>query len=421
MTLAPLFPSPLPLRARALLTPALALLLTACGAEKPALRVGALAFTESELQGLSTNALDQLTALASLAEILAEGRLEEAGAPRFEAGVRQDQIEALRQELILERAGLGEVELEARYARNPELELEVRHLVVLSERWASAEARREARGRAEAALLRIQAGEPFERVAGEVSEEPGAAARGGLLRPGRRGSWVAPFWEAALRLEAGEVSPVVETLFGFHVLKLEDRRALPFALGRPRVLREVAEGLGGGEHWELLRQEWLSEVTLLSPAVAPRPELSGARGLADALHGLGGSAGPELAQWPGGGLSTRAFLRHLQSLTRRELDAATRTPETLEATILEVAGVFRLVQAAETRGVTPDPTEDALRKEQWVAEAQEWAAALALLPREGERTEERGTRVLQALRLSGQNATIAREAIVGAAPTLLAR
>jgi hypothetical protein len=80
-------------------------------------------------------------------------------------------------------------------------------------------------------------------VAGEVSEEPGAEARGGLLEPGREGSWVQEFWMAANSLEEGEVSEVIETQFGFHVLMLEERRAVPFTEVRTRAVSRLVSTL----------------------------------------------------------------------------------------------------------------------------------------------------------------------------------
>src|SRR5690606_1075757 len=104
--------------------------------------------------------------------------------------------------------------------------------------------RAEARRKAERALERIRAGEPFPEVAAEVSEEPGAEGRQGLLQPGREGSWVSEFWNAARALDPGEVSPVTETQYGFHVLRLEERREIPFEEARNDVTLEVAEMIG---------------------------------------------------------------------------------------------------------------------------------------------------------------------------------
>lgn len=95
----------------------------------------------------------------------------------------------------------------------PEEEVRARHILV--------EAEEEAR----AVLARLDAGESFEDLASELSQDPGSARRGGDLGYFTQGRMVAPFAEAAFALEPGEVSEPVETQFGWHVIKLEDRRA----------------------------------------------------------------------------------------------------------------------------------------------------------------------------------------------------
>ncbi|HEX9710833.1 MAG TPA: peptidyl-prolyl cis-trans isomerase, partial [Candidatus Thermoplasmatota archaeon] len=76
-----------------------------------------------------------------------------------------------------------------------------------------------------------------------LAEEPGGEARAGLLPPGREGAWVPEFWAAALALEPGELSPVAETQYGYHVLRLEGRTIVPFPEARSVVARRVARTL----------------------------------------------------------------------------------------------------------------------------------------------------------------------------------
>ncbi len=78
-----------------------------------------------------------------------------------------------------------------------------------------------ARKTIDAARARLVKGEDFAAVAREVSEGP-SAPEGGDLGFFGRGQMVAPFEEAAFSLETGEISPVVETRFGYHVVQVTD-------------------------------------------------------------------------------------------------------------------------------------------------------------------------------------------------------
>lgn len=126
------------------------------------------------------------------------------------------------------------------YRADPEWELSVHHILVFSERWRAAAHREAAAARAARARELLSGGLDFPSVEARLSEEPGAEARAGLLPPGREGAWVPEFWAAALELDPGELSPVTETQYGYHVLRLEDRRVVPFEEARSAVARRVA-------------------------------------------------------------------------------------------------------------------------------------------------------------------------------------
>jgi peptidyl-prolyl cis-trans isomerase D len=82
-----------------------------------------------------------------------------------------------------------------------------------------------ARARAEAILARVRGGEDFATVARAESEDEGSARRGGDLGYNPRGRMVAPFDEAQFGTDPGQITDhVVESQFGFHVIKVEGRR-----------------------------------------------------------------------------------------------------------------------------------------------------------------------------------------------------
>lgn len=95
----------------------------------------------------------------------------------------------------------------------PEDEVRARHILVEEEDEAAA------------VLARLEAGEEFADIAREVSQDPGSARNGGDLGFFTAGRMVAPFSAAAFELEPGEISDPVETQFGWHVIKVEERRA----------------------------------------------------------------------------------------------------------------------------------------------------------------------------------------------------
>jgi peptidyl-prolyl cis-trans isomerase C len=88
--------------------------------------------------------------------------------------------------------------------------------------------------KAEEVLAKAKKGEDFAALAKQYSEDPGSADRGGDLGWFSQGQMVAPFDSAAFALEPGQLSNVVTTNYGYHVIKLEDKR-----MGEPQKLETV--------------------------------------------------------------------------------------------------------------------------------------------------------------------------------------
>jgi peptidyl-prolyl cis-trans isomerase SurA len=81
------------------------------------------------------------------------------------------------------------------------------------------------RKRALDALARVKKGEPFSRLAQTLSEDPGTAQSGGDLGWFKKGSLDSTFEVAAFKVPVGQVSGVVQTPFGYHLIKVEEADA----------------------------------------------------------------------------------------------------------------------------------------------------------------------------------------------------
>lgn len=89
---------------------------------------------------------------------------------------------------------------------------------------------------AEIALDRIKKGETFEKVAKEMSTDKVSAERGGIIGPFKKGELVKEFEDVAFKLKKGEVSDIVETPFGMHIITKVSEEKLP------AVPQDVAQG-----------------------------------------------------------------------------------------------------------------------------------------------------------------------------------
>ncbi len=155
-----------------------------------------------------------------------------------------------------------------------EEEIEAKHILVEYDKDAGEDARAEAEQKLLDAKARAEAGEDFAELARELSDGPSADSGGDLGRFGR-GAMVPPFEEAAFALEAGGLSDVVETNFGLHLIKLEDR--FPAVItgyeeARLAVARDLLRIDAAEEAARALAQEIAEEIaageTTLSEAAA---------------------------------------------------------------------------------------------------------------------------------------------------------
>jgi peptidyl-prolyl cis-trans isomerase D len=103
-----------------------------------------------------------------------------------------------------------------------EKRIKARHILFKVPPGGDPEKEQEVKKRAEEVLQKIKEGADFAAMARQYSEEPGAAENGGDLGYFTKGKMVEPFEKAAFSLKKGEVSDLVRTEFGYHIIKVED-------------------------------------------------------------------------------------------------------------------------------------------------------------------------------------------------------
>ena len=132
------------------------------------------------------------------------------------------------------------------------------HILIKADKSAAADARAKSRAKAEALLADLRKNSAtFAEVAKKNSEDPGTAERGGDLDFFSRGAMVKPFEDAAFSMKAGEISNVVESDFGFHIIRLDATRGgdkKSFESVRAEIEDEVKKSLAQKRYAEAAEQ-----------------------------------------------------------------------------------------------------------------------------------------------------------------------
>lgn len=122
----------------------------------------------------------------------------------------------------------------------------VRHILILTQGKTDLE-KAEARKKIEDILAKAKAGEDFAELAKQYSEDPGSKDNGGLYEDFPRGQMVKPFEDASFSVPVGEMSGVVETTYGYHIIKVVDRKreTRPFEELRGELESRLKQGKEG--------------------------------------------------------------------------------------------------------------------------------------------------------------------------------
>ena len=240
--------------AAAALFAALVIMLGGLGAgaqERAIAKVNGKTITDTDMKlaeaeiGNDLGSLPEATKRRVLAEFLIENQLfaDAAEDQRLGAGQGFDErIQYWRRRALRDayfdksvRETISDADARKHYASQvsglkPEEEVRARHILV------------ESKDKAREIFEKIAHGSDFARLARENSKDPGSKDQGGELGFFKRGQMVPQFEEAAFRLKKGEVGEPFESQFGWHVVRVDDRRqsaAPPFETVKDRVVASM--------------------------------------------------------------------------------------------------------------------------------------------------------------------------------------
>lgn len=258
----------------------------------------------------------------------------------------------LRDSVIQVDTFVTDDELRSMYeAESPEVQLRASHIMLEVPVGADQATRDSVVDQLRSLRQRVVGGADFGALARQFSQDPGTARMGGDLGYFTRGDMVAPFEEAALALQPGEVSDVVLTPMGLHIIRLDERRV--------RGFEEVAAGYRRQVQQRMVVEAESVFVAGLVDQAGPQVTEGAAeivREMASAPgSGLTGRAARRpLVEWEGGSITVGEFqelLRLENAILRNQLEQG--TDEVIEDFLLGLVRRDLLIEQAESAGLRP--------------------------------------------------------------------
>lgn len=269
--------------------------------------------------------------------------------------LEQEMIFQLRDSVMQVDTAVTDEELREIYAAEaPGAQLEASHILLGFPQGASDAERDSVRAEIEEIRRRALRRESFEALARQYSQDGGSAALGGSLGSFGRGEMVRPFEDAAFALEVGEISEVVETPFGLHIIRLDSRRMQNF----DEVSRQFRAQV---QNRRVVEAESLF-VANLEERAAPRIQDD----VVDIVQGLAREPGSQLAgrarrralvEYDGGEYTVGEFQLFIQTRTTQfRAQVANGTPEQIEDLLNSL--VQRELLVTQARGAGLEPSDE---------------------------------------------------------------
>ncbi len=311
--------------------------------------------------------------------------------------LEQDAVNQLRDSVIKVDTMPTDDELRKLYDQSGMgLQIKARHVLLTLPPDAAPAQRDSVTKLAEQIRQQAVAGADFAALAKKYSQEPGAATSGGDLGMFGRGAMVAPFEEAAFKLQPGQISPVTESPFGLHVIKVEARTSTnfdsikgPFRQQTVNTRRNEAEESYMKTLTEPVKVE--DGAVELVKEIATRPETD--------LKGRAGSR--DLVTYKGGSLTARDFLQWARRVPAQNRGVlAQRTDDELKTMLTQMASQKGLIDEAKRRKLTmPAARADSLKNEIYkqLVFAVQSTGLMNIQPQQGENKDQAVERRVNAL------------------------
>lgn len=273
------------------------------------------------------------------------------------SGLDQERIMALRDQVVQPDTSIEADELRQLFEQEaPGVRVRARHILLAVPRDADEASVADIRERAEQLRAQLLEGADFADLAERFSEDPGSASKGGDLGFFGRGAMVRPFEEAAFSLAVGEISEVVESTYGMHVIRVEEKDVPEFDIiaeqFRASVIRQrlaEAESLYISEMQQVAQLEIDSTMTDVVRQLARDPSLELSRR----------AAGRAVVEFDGGDVTVgdvKSFMVTRNPDYRRQVGNAS-DQVIIDELLVAIAQRELLLQRAEEAGIAVDETQ----------------------------------------------------------------
>ena len=195
--------------------------------------------------------------------------------PVFFKSIEQAKVEVLVLDLesVKKTITINEADLKSYYEQNVgalsgKEERRASHILITAAKTAPEAERSKAREKAQALLDALRKSpDSFAELARKNSQDPGSAAKGGDLDFFARGAMVKPFEDAVFSMKKGELSGLVESDFGFHIIKLTDVKA-----PKPKTFEELRPTIEAEQLTQLARRKYAEVAEVFSNGVYEQPD-----------------------------------------------------------------------------------------------------------------------------------------------------